>query len=94
VTELLAERGMDVSPRMVLTWVQSFAPQLALAARPHNDPRTLLLMAPGWVKTRLGGPNARLTISGSIPNLVKVIDAQHGRGGLQYLDYRGETVAW
>jgi hypothetical protein len=51
-------------------------------------------MAPGWVKTRLGGPNARLTINESIPNLVKVIDAQHGRGELQYLDYRGETVAW
>ena len=64
------------------------------AARHHDDPRTLLLMAPGWVKTRLGGPNARLTISESIPNLVKVIDAQHGRGGLQFLDYRGETVAW
>jgi NAD(P)-dependent dehydrogenase (short-subunit alcohol dehydrogenase family) len=64
------------------------------AARHHNDPRTLLLMAPGWVKTRLGGPNARLTINESVPNLVKVIDAQHGRGGLQYLDYRGETVAW
>jgi NAD(P)-dependent dehydrogenase (short-subunit alcohol dehydrogenase family) len=64
------------------------------AARHHNDPGTLLLMAPGWVKTRLGGPNARLTISESIPNLVKVIDAQHGRGGLHYLDYRGETIAW
>jgi len=64
------------------------------AARHHNDPRTLLLLAPGWVKTRLGGPNARLTINESIPNLVRVIDAQHGRGGLQYLDYLGETVAW
>jgi NAD(P)-dependent dehydrogenase (short-subunit alcohol dehydrogenase family) len=64
------------------------------AARHHDDARTLLLMAPGWVKTRLGGPNARLTINESIPNLVKVIGAQHGRGGLQYLDYRGETVAW
>jgi NAD(P)-dependent dehydrogenase (short-subunit alcohol dehydrogenase family) len=64
------------------------------AARHHDDPRTLLLLAPGWVKTRLGGPNARLTINESIPNLVKVIDAQHGRGGLQYLDYLGNTVAW
>jgi NAD(P)-dependent dehydrogenase (short-subunit alcohol dehydrogenase family) len=64
------------------------------AARNQNDSRTLLLMAPGWVKTELGGPNARLTIEESIPSLVKVIDAQHGRGGLQYLDYRGETVAW
>jgi NAD(P)-dependent dehydrogenase (short-subunit alcohol dehydrogenase family) len=64
------------------------------AARHHNDWRTLLLMAPGWVNTRLGGPNARLTIDESIPKLVQVIDAQHGHGGLQYLDYRGETVPW
>jgi NAD(P)-dependent dehydrogenase (short-subunit alcohol dehydrogenase family) len=64
------------------------------AARHRDDARTLLLMAPGWVKTRLGGPNARLTIEESIPNLVNVVDAQHGRGGLQYLDYLGNTVAW
>jgi NAD(P)-dependent dehydrogenase (short-subunit alcohol dehydrogenase family) len=64
------------------------------AARRGDDPRTLLLMAPGWVKTRLGGPDARLEISDSIPHLVDVIDAQRGHGGLQYLDYRGETVAW
>jgi NAD(P)-dependent dehydrogenase (short-subunit alcohol dehydrogenase family) len=64
------------------------------AARHHDDPRTLLLMAPGWVKTQLGGPKARLTIDESIPNLVKVVDAQHGGGGLQFLDYRGETVPW
>jgi NAD(P)-dependent dehydrogenase (short-subunit alcohol dehydrogenase family) len=64
------------------------------AARHRDDPRTLLLMAPGWVKTKLGGPGARLTIEESIPNLVDVIDDQYGHGGLQYLDYRGETVAW
>jgi len=64
------------------------------AARHHDDNRTLLLMAPGWVKTELGGPNARLTIGESIPNLVTTIDAQRGRAGLQYLDYLGQTVAW
>jgi NAD(P)-dependent dehydrogenase (short-subunit alcohol dehydrogenase family) len=64
------------------------------ASRHQDDPRTLLLMAPGWVRTGLGGPNARLTIEESIPNLIRVIDAQYGRGGLQFLDYRGETVAW
>jgi NAD(P)-dependent dehydrogenase (short-subunit alcohol dehydrogenase family) len=64
------------------------------AARHHNDPRTMLLLAPGWVQTRVGGPNARLTIDESIPRLVKVIDAQHGRGGLHYLDYHGDTVPW
>jgi NAD(P)-dependent dehydrogenase (short-subunit alcohol dehydrogenase family) len=64
------------------------------AARHHDTNRTLLLMAPGWVKTELGGPNARLTISESIPNLVTTVDAQRGRTGLQYLDYLGQTVAW
>jgi hypothetical protein len=51
-------------------------------------------MAPGWVKTELGGPNARLTIRESIPSLVTTIDAQRGRTGLQYLDYLSRTVAW
>ena len=64
------------------------------AARHADDPRTLLLMAPGWVKTDLGGPGAQLTIGESIPNLVSTVDAQRGQPGLQYLDYLGRTVAW
>ena len=64
------------------------------AARHRDDPRTLLLMAPGWVRTELGGPDARLTIAESIPSLVTTVDAQRGHGGLQYLDYLGATVAW
>ena len=64
------------------------------AARNQQHSRTLLLMAPGWVKTELGGPGAQLTIDESIPNLVSTVDAQRGRGGLQFLDYLGRTVAW
>jgi transposase-like protein len=33
VSALLAERGIDVSPRMILTWVQKFGPLLAAAVR-------------------------------------------------------------
>ncbi len=51
-------------------------------------------MAPGWVKTELGGPGAHLTISESIPSLVTTIDAQRGYAGLSYLDYMGKAVAW
>jgi transposase-like protein len=36
VTELLAERGIDVSARTVMTWTQTFGPQLATAARRHR----------------------------------------------------------
>jgi NAD(P)-dependent dehydrogenase (short-subunit alcohol dehydrogenase family) len=64
------------------------------AARHAGEQRTLLLTAPGWVQTELGGPGARLTLDESIPNLVSVIDSQRGRAGLQFLDYQGQTVAW
>jgi NAD(P)-dependent dehydrogenase (short-subunit alcohol dehydrogenase family) len=66
----------------------------SFAARHADDPRTLLLIAPGWVQTDLGGSGAPLTIDQSIPRVVDTIQAQSGQGGLQYLDYRGQTVAW
>jgi NAD(P)-dependent dehydrogenase (short-subunit alcohol dehydrogenase family) len=66
----------------------------SFAARHADDPRTLLLMAPGWVRTDLGGPQARLSVEESIPNLINTIEAQRGRKGLQYLDYLGRTIPW
>jgi len=48
----------------------------------------------GWVRTELGGPQGRLSIEESIPNLANTMDAQAGKAGLQYLDYLGRTVAW
>ncbi|MFL9868056.1 SDR family NAD(P)-dependent oxidoreductase [Paraburkholderia fungorum] len=64
------------------------------AARSAESPRSLLLMAPGWVQTDMGGPTARLTIEESIPNLVNTIEAYEGRAGLHYLDYLGRVVPW
>jgi hypothetical protein len=32
-------------------------------------------MAPGWVRTEMGGSDAHLSIDESIPNLVKTLDA-------------------
>ena len=64
------------------------------AARHSGSRRTLVLMAPGWVRTELGGPDARLSIDDSIPNVVRTLDALQGRSGLHYVDYLGRTVAW
>ena len=66
----------------------------SFAARHAGDSRTLLLMAPGWVRTDMGGPDARLSIGQSIPNLADSMDAQAGKAGLQYLDYLGRRVPW
>ena len=63
-------------------------------ARTRAGRRTLLVMAPGWVRTDMGGPDAPLSVEDSIPNLVAVIEEQEGRGGLRYLDYLGRTVPW
>ena len=66
----------------------------SFAARHADDPRTLLLMAPGWVRTELGGPQARLSVEESIPNVANTVDALAGKAGLQYLDYLGRKVPW
>jgi transposase-like protein len=38
VTELLAERGIDISTRTVLRWVQTFGPLLAVEVRKYRRP--------------------------------------------------------
>ena len=66
----------------------------SLAARPTMKARPLVTMAPGWIKTALGGPDAPYTIEETIPLLVNVLLEKQQRPGLEYLDFRGNTVPW
>jgi NAD(P)-dependent dehydrogenase (short-subunit alcohol dehydrogenase family) len=66
----------------------------SFAARQSDASRAMVLMAPGWVRTDLGGPEARLSIEESVPNLVNVLLSKQGNPGLEYLDYLGRTVPW
>ena len=64
------------------------------AARHADSKRALVLMAPGWIRTELGGPHAPFTIEETIPQLVDTLIAQQGTPGLRFIDRFGETVPW
>jgi NAD(P)-dependent dehydrogenase (short-subunit alcohol dehydrogenase family) len=66
----------------------------SFAVRQTDTERSLLLMAPGWIKTDLGGDDAPFTIEENVPKIVDVMLAKRTVPGLQYLDFRGSTVPW
>ena len=66
----------------------------SFAARHAGDPRALLLIAPGWVRTDMGGPDAPLSVEESVPCVVDTISKHSGKVGLHYVDYRGRTIRW
>jgi NAD(P)-dependent dehydrogenase (short-subunit alcohol dehydrogenase family) len=65
----------------------------SFAARRAKD-HTLLLIAPGWIKTDMGGPDAKFSMDEAVPQIVDTITSQEGKKGLQYLDRFGKTVRW
>jgi NAD(P)-dependent dehydrogenase (short-subunit alcohol dehydrogenase family) len=64
------------------------------AGRHPGDSRALLLIAPGWVRTEMGGPGASLSIEESIPGVVDAVERNLGRAGLRFIDNRGRTLPW
>jgi hypothetical protein len=51
-------------------------------------------MAPGWIRTRLGGPKAPFSVEDSVPQIVDVLLGRQGQPGLAFLDRDGNTVPW
>ncbi len=66
----------------------------SLAAREKGGAHAFAVMAPGWIRTELGGAQAPLSIEDSIPKLVNVLIEKQKRPGIEYLDYLGRTVPW
>jgi len=66
----------------------------AFYTRHQGDSLAYLLVAPGWVRTQMGGPDALLAISESIPLVVQTVEQQAGTPGLKFTDRYGETLPW
>jgi NAD(P)-dependent dehydrogenase (short-subunit alcohol dehydrogenase family) len=64
------------------------------SARHAGDPRALLLVAPGWVRTDMGTSAAGLSIEESIPFVVGSVERSRGRAGLRFIDRNGQTLPW
>ena len=65
-----------------------------LARELAPDGFTCIVMSPGWVRTRLGGPGARLSPEQSIAGMMGVIKGLTTEDSGKFLDYRGRAVPW
>lgn len=54
----------------------------------------ILLLAPGWIKTDIGGEDAKFSVEEVIVDIVDTIISQEGKAGLRYLDRFGNNVRW
>lgn len=64
------------------------------SARRANDGRTKLVVAPGWIKTEMGGSDATYTIEETIPAVVDMLEKNQGHPGLRYVDRFNATLPW
>ncbi|TDF79688.1 SDR family oxidoreductase [Pseudomonas sp. H9] len=56
--------------------------------------QTVLAMHPGWVKTDMGGENAEIDILTSTQGMLEQIKAHTGKGGLHFINYKGDSLIW
>lgn len=74
---------------------QAMASYAGRHAEGHVDGgRAMILMAPGWIRTEMGGAQAPFGVEEAMPQIVDVLIAQLGMPGLRYLDRHNQSVPW
>lgn len=63
-------------------------------ARHQGDSRSFFVVAPGWVRTEMGGADAPLDIDTSIAGVVDTRERRSGSGSLAYMNYRDDVLPW
>lgn len=60
----------------------------------RHDLRAKLVVAPGWIQTDMGGPDASFTVEECIPRVADVLEKNHGKPGLRFVDRFDKTLPW
>jgi NAD(P)-dependent dehydrogenase (short-subunit alcohol dehydrogenase family) len=66
----------------------------SLAASLGRRRVTVLAVAPGWVRTDMGGRGAPLSVEESVRGIVDMLESRAGTGRHGFVDYRGRDVEW
>ena len=85
-------RGGGYGYRESKAALNMFTRTIAAELRPEGF--RCITMSPGWVKTDMGGPNARLTPAESIAGMIKVIDGLTGQDSGEFFNHNGERLPW
>ena len=56
--------------------------------------RSVLAIAPGWVRTDMGGPHASLDIETSVRGMADTLTARTGTPGSAYMNYLNQDLPW
>jgi NAD(P)-dependent dehydrogenase (short-subunit alcohol dehydrogenase family) len=59
-----------------------------------DDRRAKLVVAPGWIQTDMGGSEATYTVEECIPLVADILEKNHGKPGLRYVDRFDNTLPW
>jgi NAD(P)-dependent dehydrogenase (short-subunit alcohol dehydrogenase family) len=95
VSSLLGSIAGTESSSTWLYRISKAALNMAVHASQSSFPEIVFLaLAPGWVRTDMGGPSAPLAVDRSVAGMRKVL-ATAGRGEAgAFIDHEGRRVAW
>lgn len=66
----------------------------SLAARHGGETRGFFAIAPGWVRTDMGGAGAALDVETSIAGVADTLQQRAGSRGLVFVNYLNEILPW
>lgn len=66
----------------------------SFAAETPDAQWSLTAVAPGWVRTEMGGPDALLDVETSTGGVADMLMTRFNQRGIAFLNYQGKTLNW